>query len=150
VYRARENARLVTGRLRQPLLGEVEPVLDVARGVVPDGPRVGVDGVQAEAEGDQVEAPVAAGRAVPVHDAGDAAAFGQEVARLEVGVDGVVSVQEARVPGADLAAGTRAVDAQGDAGDVADGAGQPVRVQALDPGPRAARAGAQGTAVKNS
>ena len=52
---------------------------------------VGGGGVDAEAEGDQVEPPVAAAGAVPVDDAGDAAVAGEEVGGLVVAVDGVVA-----------------------------------------------------------
>jgi hypothetical protein len=134
--------------------------------------RVGVDGVQADAAGRPAGQELAdqhGGRRRPaeldgqlhgrsrvpgppegLHDGQLAGPQpGQRDARAP-GQDPLAAVGPGHVRGADLAAGTRAVDAQGDAGDVADGAGQPVRVQALDPGPRAARAGAQGTAVKNS
>jgi hypothetical protein len=58
----------------------VEKLVEAAHGL-----RVRRDGVQAEAEGDQVQAAVAAGRAVPVDDAGDAAAFGADPAPLAAG-----------------------------------------------------------------
>jgi hypothetical protein len=41
---------------------------------------VGGGGVDAETEGDEVQAPVAAGGAVPVDDAGDVAVAGEDVA----------------------------------------------------------------------
>lgn len=57
---------------------------------------IGGGGVDAEAEGDQVEPPVAAAAAVPVDDAGDAAVAGEEAGRLVVAVDGVVAGEGVR------------------------------------------------------
>ncbi len=64
-----------------------------------DGSWVGGDGMNAEAEGDQVQAPVAAGGAVPVDDAGDVAVAGEDVCGLVVVVDGVIAAEAAGVAG---------------------------------------------------
>ena len=82
---------------RQNLRGELieEPVQ------VPDGGGVGADAMHAETEGDQVQAPVTAGRAVPVDDAGDVAVAGEDVAGLVVAVDGVAAAEAAGMAGAD-------------------------------------------------
>jgi hypothetical protein len=74
----------------------VEQLVEAAGGC-----RVGCDGVHAEAEGDQVESPVATARAVPVDDAGDLAAVGEEVGGLIVAVDGVVAAEGAGMAGSD-------------------------------------------------
>jgi hypothetical protein len=66
-----------------------------------DGARIGGDGVEAEAEGHQIEAPVAAPGAVPVDDAGDAPAVGQQVGGLIVVVDRIIADEVAGVAGSD-------------------------------------------------
>jgi hypothetical protein len=57
--------------------------------------------VDAEAEGDQVESPVAPACAVPVDDPGDAVVVGEDVGGLVVAVDGVAAVEAIGVAGSD-------------------------------------------------
>src|SRR5580698_8402645 len=57
---------------------------------------VGAVGMNTESQGNQVEAVVAATRAVPVHDAGDAAVSREDVAGVKVPVHSVIAEE---VPG---------------------------------------------------